>query len=271
MSADELIAQLVDDIELPEELPEPDRTWIARVAHIALQRPNARTVARRTERKQPIYPILAVDWEPLNFKYDFNPAVFTDNPKNYQRDEYAVYDNDGQVLPTFSSFGKVKEGFQKLGYKITKNEVFRPVIEGKIFKVKNVIEEYTPKDPEGNPQIDPKTGKPVVIKIYITVPVEELSEYKHPGDLRVVRRGYQGGGGGIASNEPSAEAMEAAKRALHGKRPAEFTDALFDSGDPAIMGDPFIAEAANNTLEERMKRAGGQMVAGTLVFPELGG
>lgn len=265
VSADE-ITQSYDDIEVPDELPEPDRTWVARIVAIGIEPPPQRMQDSRKARNLPIQPVFHIDWEPLSFKYDFNPAVFgQDNPNNYQRDWVPMLDNDGNWMGPQATFGQIKAAFKALSYNITKNEVMRPALVGKIFKVRNKVDEY-PRKEGGKPVLD-ENGKQVMNKSYMTLPVEELDSYSHVGELRIVKRGYTGGGSGIQTTEPTSDQIAALKKALHGKRPAEFTDAIFDSGDESITCDPFIKEAADGTLEERLKRYGGQTVSGMVVFP----
>lgn len=271
MSVDESTTSFdPDSIEIPEDLPEGDRTWVAQIANIGFRLPPQRLQDSRKARNLPVQAMFNVDWKPLNFKFDFNPAVFTDNPNNHQREWYPVWDNDGNLLGNFTSFGKVKAAFKELGYSITKNEVFQPKLLGKIFRVKNVVEEYAAKGSDGNPVIDPATGQPKVNRSYTVVPVEQLDSYAHPGELRTVRRGYTGAGGaGIAKqDEPTSEQIAALKAVLNGKDPLEFTDALLESGNPAVMCDPFIAEAADGELAARLIAAGGKLISGKIFFAE---
>lgn len=268
VSADEITAQYVDDIEVPEDLPEPDRTWVARVADIGFAMPPQRMQDSRKAKNLPIQPVFHVDWEPLSFRYDFNPAIFTDNPKNYQRDWVPFLDNDGKLMGPQASFGQMAAGFKALGYAITKNDIFRPQLLGKIFKVQNKVEEYPMKE-NGQVVLD-ENGKPKMRKAYTTIPVEELSAYNHIGELRTVKRGYEGGSSGIKTSEPTSEQVAALKAALHGKKPAEFTDAIFDSGDMTITCDPFIKEAADGTLLDRLTGYGGKVISGMVVFEEIG-
>lgn len=271
MSADE-ITQNVDDIELPEELPEPDRTWVAQIPDsddaIGFMMPPQRMQDSRKTRGLPVQPVFHVDWKPLSFRYDFNPAVFDDNPNNYQRDWVPFLDNDGKLMGPQASFGQMATAFKKLGYPITKNDVFRPQLRGKIFRVQNKVEEY-PEKRDGKVVLD-ENGKPKMRKAYTTIPVEELSEYHHIGELRTVKRGYEGSNSGIQTTEPSDAQIAALKAALHGKKPTEFTDAIFDSGDATIMCDPFIPEAENGILIDRLVKYGGKTISGMVVFEELG-
>ena len=250
--------QYVDDLELPDELPAQDRTWVARIPHIGFEMPPERMAQKRRDRGLQVMPMLHIDWEPLSFKYDFNPEVFTDNPNNYEQAWITMRSNDGRPLGGGTQFGQLFEAFKSLGHPLTKNDVFRPGIEGKIFKVRTVEEKYT--DANG-----------VARRSFTTIPVEELATYTPPTQPQVFKRGYGSGAGtGIQRTEPNADAIIALKKAINGKAEDEYTDALFDSGNPSIMCDPFMAEAADrNALTQRLKALGATFVSGRAFFEDV--
>jgi hypothetical protein len=252
--------QYMDDIELPEDMATQERVSVMRIADVAFQLPPERMQAKRKERGQTIYPMFHIDWEPLSFKYDFNPAVFTDNPNNYEQQWVTMMSNDGKTLGGKTQFGQLFEAFKALGYPLTKNSVFRPLLVGKIFKVRSFNEPYT--DANG-----------VKRDSWNLVPVEELTEYTGPATPQVFKRGYGGSGGGsggVSRNEPTAEAIAALKEAINGKTEDEYADALFDSGNPIIMCDPFMAEAADkDALTARLTALGGKVISGRVFFEEV--
>lgn len=258
---------LVDELEIPEELPEPSRRLVARIAEIGYSLPPERIARRQQERGQIVRPMLHIDWEPLNVEYDFNPEVFPDNPHNYRQEWYTVYDREGNLLGSYSNFGKVYAAFKELGYPLTKNSVFRPRLVGKIFVVQLVNEPWAETDSQGNPRLDPVTGKPVMRPNYYVLPVEELANYTPPPVRPKLRFGYRNQGGGIARSEPTAEQIEALKRAMNGRSESEYVDAILDSGDPLINTDPFIGEAADGAkLTERLVKYGARVVNGRVFF-----
>lgn len=240
--------QTADDVVIPETLPEPDRTWVARLHVIGYETPPERMQARRKERNLPIYPMLHVAWEALSFQYDFNPDIF---PDNYEHDWLPVYSNDGKILGDFTQFGQVHTAFKALGYPLTKNEVFKAMLEGKTFKVETKTETYKRNDgTEGRSSV--------------TVPVEELASYTLPTPRRVVQRGY--GGSSFAPAQVSQEQIDALKIAMNGRSEDEYVDGLIENG---LIDDPFMAEATDGPrLTRRLIGYGGKVMAGRIFFEE---
>lgn len=256
----------VDDIELPDELPQPERSAVYRIADIGIQTPPARMQASIKRRKGDgarIWPMFHMALEPLSFKLDFNPDVFTDNPNNYEDVWLTIFTDEGELMGPTTQFGKTKAAFDAAGYKITKNEVFRPLLLGTTWRTKTEVEEWSRKDKEGKVTAEGKN--------WIILPQEQLADYTPPPAPRVIRRGYSGSSGGsVRSAEPSAEQVAALKRALNGKSEDEYVDAVMFAGDPLVSTDPFIGEAGDPALlTERAIKYGGKVVAGRVYFADV--
>lgn len=248
--------QSADDIEMPDELPQPDRTAVQRLRICRYDPPPTRLAESIRGRGGIVRPMFHAAWEPLSFKYDYNRAVFVDRTDDWDHQWLTCFTNDGDPMGPNSQFGQVQQAFKGLGCHLTKNAVMAQ-LEGMVFKTRTVEEKYKKRDGTDG-------------RSFNVIPMEVLADYVPPAEVRVVRIGYGGGGGGVASSEPTAEVIDALKKALHGKTPAEYMDVVVFGGNPTINIDPLVGEASDpERLTERLVRYGGKVMGGRIYFPEL--
>lgn len=252
----------VDEIELPDELPQPERSAVYSIATIGIEMPPAR-MQEAIKRRKPnarIWPMFHIGWKPLSFVYDFNPAVFTDNPDNLEHVWLTIYTDDGTLMGPSTQFGKLKEAFRAAGYQLTKNEIFKPLLTGTVWRTRTEVEDWARKDDKGNVTASGRN--------WLVLPVEQLTDYTPPPSPRVIRRGYGQGTGTTRTVEPTADQVAALKRVLNGKSEAEYVEAIMFGNEPLANSEPFITEMGDPPrLTERALKYGGQVVAGRIIFP----
>jgi hypothetical protein len=252
--------EVADDVDLENDVEERQSSYIARIADIKLIRINGRLN-------------LSVSWEPLSFKQVFDRATYPFRKDDYTTDNLRADTQDGRLIDSRGTwgaglpFGKVKNAIEDLtGTKLTKNDVFRPVLTGRIFQVENHREPWLDRD--GNQRMK-NNGRPGFD--YYTLPVQEEPEYVQPADVRTIT--YPRQQAGTTSNgtnghfEPTAEQIDALKAELNGKAEAEYVDAVLFGGNETINVEPFVSEAADPArLTERLVALGGKVVNGKIHF-----
>ena len=257
----EVTPTFVDDVDLEELDTESSPIFVARLPRIAIEK-------RATRDGGLSKPLLHVAWEPLSFTQEFNRTAYPFRTDDYSHDWLTIFTRDGKVMGASMPYGQVKEAFEALDFKLTRNEVFRPLLEGKIFTVTRVREEYQQKDAEGKPAVD-ENGKPIMRRNFYIKPLELLENYTPPATPRKVRYGFKESGG-VAAASVTAEQNEALKRALHGHSEDEYINAVLFGGEPLINCDPFVTEAGDApTLTARAKALGGEDHGGRIFFKDL--
>lgn len=236
----EYTTEFADDIDLDDLDTQSEPTFVAKLVECAIVRRDGRTLWHAA-------------WEPLSFKQVFNKEAYDFRKDDYTHDNITAVTKDGRPMGGGTLFGKVRESFKDLGYPLTRNDSFRPVLEGKVFKVRRLREEWGEPDP-----ITRRRRASFAIQ-----PIEEIEGYSIPANREVRRIGFKDN---IEQAQVSPDQIRKLKAALNGWKPEEFMDALMDSGDPAINCDPFVAEAAKGTLLTRLVEYGGSVRDGAVFF-----
>ena len=245
MTTDRFETEIADDVNLDDIQGGTEPTFVARLIEIALTRRGDRTM-------------LHTAWEPLSFQQEFSRDTYPFREDDYSHDWLTAVTKDGRAMGPTTMFGRVKAGFEALGYKLARNEVFRSALEGKVFMVKRFMDEW------GDP--DPATGRRR--RSFALIPIEELAAYAMPADRKKVRYGFKDS---VAQAAVTPEQIQALKAATNGTAPTDFVNAIIDSGEDSINRDPFLAEASGDgeRLLERLKGFGAQVINGRVFFAEL--
>lgn len=250
------VVEDADDIDIEQEEIASSPVGVYRLVDAKMQRQNGKTKLHMT-------------WEPLSFKQVFNKEKYTFRTDDYTHDWLTAMTSDGRLMGNGTQFGKVKEAIEGIvGIKLTKNEVFSPILAGKVFKAERKRESFAAKDrATGEAELNPD-GTPRMINTYHILPIEELDDYDQPADVKTVRYGFDQSSAEVAT--VSAEQVSALKHAVNGKSEEEYVDALIDSGDALIVCDPFMSEAGNGVqLTDRLKALGGKIVSGRIYFADV--
>lgn len=251
----EWATEAADDIDIGEDEAASAPVFVAQCIDAQLVRRNG--VAK-----------MHVAWEPLSFKQVFNRAKYDFRKDDYTHDWITTHTKDGRLMGSTSQFGQLKSAFEALGMPIIRNEQFRELIVGRIFKVTRVREEWSPKNPDGSVQMG-EDGKPIVRASFYIKPLEVLEEYTPPANLKVQRYGFE------ASSAPEVvqatpQQQSALKSATNGKAVDDLVNAILDSGNEAILCEPFLSEAGNGALIDRLVVLGARVVSNKVYFAEVG-
>jgi hypothetical protein len=255
------------DLEIPEELPENNFTFVGRIVAFGPQDPpSSRTSFSNNNRPQVhlvIEPLSYQNKSDMNYRGPSGNIVFTDENEH---DWYPIFDKNGDYVKPDSKFGHLQAAFKKLGYGLTTTATFQALV-GKvfIFEKKQFTTTFKKINPETNePEDDPRNW-------YAYLPVKAGDDnYVHSGPRRVVERPMKKNGAApsiatMTSNWDVARPKLAA--ALAGHSPDEYLLALVSTKDPDITCQPYSVEAAQDpdALTRRMVDAGMAFIDGRLV------
>lgn len=259
--------ELDDEVNIEADEAASSPVFVARCVAIEF--------VRRNGRRQ-----MHVAWEPLSFKQVWNQET---RPwkDDYTHDYLTSHTNDGRLMGGTTQFGRVSAAFKSFGTPLTTNAGLKDTIAGRVYRVQNAREEYVRsndreetaramfsagyRDLTKEQQAEVNIAAPKAATFFV-LPLEELDDYIAPDDVRTVKRGFKDAPSSMPAASVSPEQIAALKATLNGVATDEFANALIDSGNQIIVCDPFMQEAMNGSLVERLVGLGGKVVGDKIFF-----